>query len=86
MTDSNDDEFDSPDLELDEHEIYPLSDEWQEDTGNLQPSAITPAVTYGPHLKFSRGNDVYTMQERIQHGQRKKICLLITYSSCSISS
>ena len=46
MTDSNDDEFDSPDLELDQHEIYPLSDEqsdeWQEDTGNYnsQPSPL----------------------------------------------
>ena len=27
MTDSNDDECDLPDLELDQHEIYPLSDE-----------------------------------------------------------
>ena len=77
MTDSNDDEFDSPDLELDQHEIYPLSDEWQEDTGNLQLSAITPAVTYGPHLKFSRGNDVYTMQEEYSMiKERKFVCSL----------
>ena len=81
MTDSNDDEFDLPDLELDQHEVYPLSDEqsdeWQEDTGNLQPSAITPAVTYGPHLKFSRGNDVYTMQEEYSMvKERKFVCSL----------
>ena len=81
MTDSNDDEFDSPDLELDQHEIYPLSDEqsdeWQEDTGNLQPSAVTPAVTSGPHLKFSGGNDVYTMQEEYSMvKERKFVCSL----------
>jgi hypothetical protein len=60
-----DDSFDSP--HLDEQ-----SDEQQEDMDYSQPSVSTPEVTYGPHQKFSRGNDVYALQEEFSMVKEKK--------------
>ena len=81
MNDSSDDDFDSPDLDVDQHEVYPLSDEEsderQEDMENVQSSIITPAITCQPRQKFSRGNDVNTLQEEFSMVKEKRfVCSL----------
>ncbi|CAB4027832.1 Hypothetical predicted protein, partial [Paramuricea clavata] len=62
ISSSSDEDSDSSDLDLghepsDEHQ----DDEHREDYS--QHSICTPAVSYGPHRKFSRGDDVYDLEE-----------------------
>ena len=76
ISSSSDDDSDSSDLDLghepsDEHQ----DDEHREDYS--QHSISTPAVSYGPHRKFSRGDDVYDLEEEFSIVKEQKfVCSL----------
>lgn len=76
ISSSSDDDSDSSDLDLghepsDEHQ----DDEHREDYS--QHSISTPAVSYGPHRKFSRGDDVYDLEEEFSMVKEQKfVCSL----------
>ena len=76
ISSSSDEDSDSSDLDLghepsDEHQ----DDEHREDYS--QHSISTPAVSYGPHRKFSRGDDVYDLEEEFSMVKEQKfVCSL----------
>ena len=60
----------------DDHELEE-ADEPSCESSNLPQQSHSTSVTYGPHRKLSRGDELYSMQEESKTVQEKKfVCSL----------